>query len=167
MEEGAFAGRRRVGRRPPVTLIGGSGRDLSRPPRSCGFGKNLVWVPIAVTLLTTACARGPKPSAAIPSPTPSERPSPNGSETVNGLHRRVVDYDPPVLLGPNKWLFEVLYLSGFPGAPSAVVRIRCTRSNKVDPPHVSTEQCETQRLPGTSRDLWVNKDGDVFSQPPF
>jgi hypothetical protein len=158
MEEGAFAGRRRVGRRPPVTRTG--------------------WAIAAISLLVVGCIGNSRTAHSPSTPRPTVMTS--VGQLSNGLRERTVSYDPPKRIEPSELLTSESYFSSFPGAPSLVLRSACMRSStppQVEPsyeqppsssvrhPRISVVRgCTAPEITeGKWTGLLVSPDGEVFT----
>ena len=134
----------------------------------------LAWPITALSLLAVGCVGN----------SDSARSSSTALPTVvttfvslpNGLQERTVSYDPPKWIEPNEWLTSESFFSGFPGAPSLVLRMPCVRTSlppqaeplpKIAPRITVVQGCTAPKITqGTWAGLFVSRDGEVFTPPP-
>lgn len=106
---------------------------------------------------TSKAPHSSAPTAPASSPAPKLHKAAVTTYTIaeNGLRERIVTYDPPKHVATGEWLTREVYFSGFPGAPTLVLRMPCTR------------QC---RLPKITKGEWagrfVSVDGEIITLPP-
>jgi len=73
-------------------------------------------------------------------------------------------FDPPVLLNPHTWLYELVTFSRFPGAPKLVIRVPCLRE---DTEGGRQQSCAPQQIPkGELAGLYIDQNGSVGAPPP-